>query len=311
MPQGQNRPQNRPELSGEEYRRYQEEKAKRRQKKRMQKILLLAAFAVGAILLVVCIVMIVKGLFKPKAPVSSVPQSTSQVDSIANAGGPIAKDPNAWNLQVISPAHPAEATLAVPELATLAYGGVGYYIDARVAEPLQQMIADCNNATGGSLRIISAYRAYPYSEKQYNYYLNSYKKQGLSDGDAAAKAAELEMPPGTNDHQTALSVDFVTNVVKEPATGFDQTPEYQWLRENGANYGFVLRFQADKTEITGVAYRPYQFRYVGVEDAAIMREKNLSLEEYVGKAPGDEKPAAASKAASNAGSTAGSQSVAA
>ncbi|MDL2324794.1 M15 family metallopeptidase [Ruminococcaceae bacterium OttesenSCG-928-A16] len=309
MPVGSNRPQNRPDISGDEYRRYQEEKAKKRQKLRMRRLLMLVVFVLAAVLLVVCIVMIFRGLFKSKTPASSVGSSvsTSMASSVPTAGGAIAQNPDAWNLQIISPAHPADASLAVPELTTLAYGGVGYYIDTRVADTLQQMITDCNAATGGSLKIISGYRSYAYSEKQYNYYLGNYRKQGMAEEQALAAAAAMEVPPGTNEHQTALAVDFVTNVVTTAATGFDQTAEYQWLRENGANYGFIMRYQADKTELTGVAYQPYHFRFVGVEEAKEMRAKNLCLEEYVGKTPGAATatpPPAASNAGSNSAASA-------
>lgn len=308
MPVEPYNPQGRPDISRDEYRRYQEEKARRRKKRRLQKLLLVGAFIIGAALLVLCIVMIFKGLFKSKDPASSTLSGTpASVVSTAQpeATGPLAADPEAWNLKIISPAYPADAGFAVQELATLAYGGVGYYIDARISDTLAQMITDCNGATGGSLKIISGYRSYNFSQKQYIYFYNNYKKQGLTDEQAAAKAAEHEVLPGTNEHQTALAVDFITNAVKTPATGFDQTAEYQWLRENCANYGFVLRYASDKTAITGVEYQPYHFRYVGVEDAKVMTENNLCLEEYVGKAAQPEPQPAAST-----GSEEGSTSVA-
>lgn len=66
--------------------------------------------------------------------------------------------------------------------------------------------------------------------------------------------------------------------------GFAQTEAAQWLYEHCAEYGFVLRYPADKTEITQIIYEPWHFRYVGVEAAEYMMENGLTLEEYLGEA---------------------------
>ena len=58
---------------------------------------------------------------------------------------------------------------------------------------------------------------------------------------------------------------------------------YSWLYDNAAKYGFVLRYGADKTGVTGMEYDPDHFRYVGVPHAQYMVENNLSLEEYIGE----------------------------
>ena len=61
---------------------------------------------------------------------------------------------------------------------------------------------------------------------------------------------------------------------------FGDTPEYQWVIKNAYKYGFILRYPADKTGITGTANEPWHFRYVGVELATKLYQENLSLEEY-------------------------------
>lgn len=35
------------------------------------------------------------------------------------------------------------------------------------------------------------------------------------------------------------------------------------------DYGFILRYPADKQDITGVMYEPWHFRYVGKEAARV------------------------------------------
>jgi D-alanyl-D-alanine carboxypeptidase len=61
----------------------------------------------------------------------------------------------------------------------------------------------------------------------------------------------------------------------------DTDPVYSWLFENCHKYGFVIRYPADKVDITGVDDYTDYFRYVGVAHATYMTEHNLCLEEYV------------------------------
>lgn len=37
--------------------------------------------------------------------------------------------------------------------------------------------------------------------------------------------------------------------------------------EHCSEYGFVLRFPQDKSDITGIVYEPWHYRYVGVDAA--------------------------------------------
>lgn len=56
---------------------------------------------------------------------------------------------------------------------------------------------------------------------------------------------------------------------------------YNWLDENAYRYGFIKRYPADKTKITGINNEPWHYRYVGIEAAKRMKEENLCLEEYL------------------------------
>ena len=88
----------------------------------------------------------------------------------------------------------------------------------------------------------------------------------------------MRIPPaGYNENGAGLAIDFA------PASAdFASTQEFQWLIMNAHKYGFVLRYPEGKTEITGMIYQPWHWRYVGVEAATEMKEKNLCLEEYLG-----------------------------
>ena len=66
-------------------------------------------------------------------------------------------------------------------------------------------------------------------------------------------------------------------------SSFGATKQSIWLRENCWEYGFIIRYPADKTAITGISYEPWHIRYVGTEHSIIMRNENLCLEEYIDK----------------------------
>lgn len=52
-------------------------------------------------------------------------------------------------------------------------------------------------------------------------------------------------------------------------------------RAHAPEYGFILRYPEDKTEITGITYEPWHFRYVGKRAAREITERGVSLEEYL------------------------------
>ncbi len=58
---------------------------------------------------------------------------------------------------------------------------------------------------------------------------------------------------------------------------------YNWIYENCAKYGFVLRYDREKTNVTGMPYDADHFRYVGKGHAQYMAENDLALEDYIGE----------------------------
>ena len=61
----------------------------------------------------------------------------------------------------------------------------------------------------------------------------------------------------------------------------EETAEQQWLMAHCWEYGFILRYPPDKSEITGIIYEPWHYRYVGKEAAKEITEKGITLEEYL------------------------------
>lgn len=90
------------------------------------------------------------------------------------------------------------------------------------------------------------------------------------------KGSELALPAGYSEHHLGLAVD-----INSRNGLMEHTAEGAWLAENSWAYGFILRYPADKTEITGIAYEAWHFRYVGLPHSYIMQKENWALEEYI------------------------------
>ena len=85
-------------------------------------------------------------------------------------------------------------------------------------------------------------------------------------------------PAGYSEHQTGLAIDFSYENMPE-----ENTKSWEWLSKNAYVYGFILRYPDGKEHITGYAYEPWHYRYVGVEAAAEIYARGICLEEYLGE----------------------------
>ena len=127
----------------------------------------------------------------------------------------------------------------------------------------------------GAMQLQSAYRSYAVQDRGYNGYVASLGQ---------AQADRQSARPGHSEHQTGLAIDVspvpATCVIEEC---FGTTPQGAWLAANSWRFGFILRYPADKVEVTGFMYEPWHFRYVGVELATEMHDTGVStLEEFFG-----------------------------
>lgn len=93
-----------------------------------------------------------------------------------------------------------------------------------------------------------------------------------------ALAYQLSIP----ERATGLTMDLaVWDETTQTHSPFKPEGNYAWLQSHCAEYGFVQRYTADKTDVTGVAAQNWHYRYVGVPHAMYMTEQNLCLEEYL------------------------------
>ena len=91
--------------------------------------------------------------------------------------------------------------------------------------------------------------------------------------------------PGFSEHHTGLAVDIclVVNgrIIDDNDEMIAQPEIFSKIHKKLADYGFILRYLPGKEDITGYAYEPWHFRYVGEKAAKEIYAKNLTLEEYL------------------------------
>ena len=153
-------------------------------------------------------------------------------------------------------------------------------IDARCYPELQAMMDDCR-AAGLSPIICSSYRIYEKQEELFEQQVQEFINQGYGKLDAQRKAAGAVARPGTSEHELGLAIDIVDESNQRLNQYQENTAVQRWLMQNSWRYGFILRYPSDKTDITGIQYEPWHYRFVGKEAARIIYENNWTLEEYL------------------------------
>ena len=152
------------------------------------------------------------------------------------------------------------------------------YLDERVA-PYYNEMYKAAYADGIHLVPISGYRSVDRQKNNFERKINTYIDAGYSKVEATQKAATIILPPGTSEHNAGLAMDICSL-----EQNFEETREFEWLCENAADYGFILRYPEDKQDVTKIIYEPWHWRYVGVEAAQEMKASGECLEEYLGVA---------------------------
>lgn len=153
-------------------------------------------------------------------------------------------------------------------------------MDERCYPELQKMMDDCR-AEGLSPLICSSYRSEEEQERLYQNQVNRLLDAGFSQAEAEAEAGKVVAEPGTSEHQLGLAVDIVDVNNQNLDESQADTQVQQWLMRNSWKYGFILRYPAEKSAITGIIYEPWHYRYVGKEAAADIYERGICLEEYL------------------------------
>ncbi len=180
-----------------------------------------------------------------------------------------------WNLILVNRDNEIPADFEIPAMTLLSNGE---QVDSRMYPDLQEMF-DTARAQGYGLFVASGYRTQEKQQQLLDDKIAAYEYEGHSREEAESLAREWVAIPGTSEHQLGLAVDINADTNVCSSDGL-----YAWLAAHAHEYGFILRYPAGKTEITGFQYEPWHFRYVGREAAEEIQAQGLTLEEYLNQA---------------------------
>lgn len=137
------------------------------------------------------------------------------------------------------------------------------------SEMLAQMRAE-----GIEVSITSAYRSFDEQVTTYQHWV---------DVNGQETADTISARPGHSEHQTGLVMDLADGSGCDLQECFADTEAAQWAAEHAHEHGFVLRYPQGGEDVTGYAYEPWHYRYVGPQRAQQFVDSGaLTLEEFYG-----------------------------
>jgi D-alanyl-D-alanine carboxypeptidase len=255
-----------------------ERRRQRRYREAMRNRIIAAAFLV---LLIVGIIFIVKGCKDKKQ--AQEEQQQQAAEALARQDEPQEPEPakpSAADNELLTLVNPWNE---LPEdwqvdLVTLSNG---LQIDRRCYDALQEMMDACREA-GYEPLICSAYRTQETQQDLFNNKVAKLEAEGKSHDEAVQEAGTVVAVPGTSEHQLGLTVDVVDVNNQNLTEEQEKTPTQKWLMANSWRYGFIHRYPNSKSDITGIIYEPWHYRYVGKDAAQEIFNKGITLEEYLG-----------------------------
>ncbi len=200
----------------------------------------------------------------------------SKVIAVVNVGADkdwyedvIETDTSKGNLMLVNKFNGLTADYE-PELVLVSstYAYANKYVSTSIYDDLIGLL-EAARASGFTLVVSQGYRSYADQEETYNNYKSSY---------STSEADEFVARPGHSEYQTGLGVDI--EPYDQNVEDVSQSPEHKWLISNAYKYGFILRYEEGKEDITGFDSNNWRFRYVGRNAALQIHDKDLTFDEY-------------------------------
>ena len=211
--------------------------------------------------------------------VTTAPETTAETDTSgvpADTQAPEETEDENWSVILVNPWNPLPDGYST-RLVSVAEG---YQADYRVKDALDAMLTDCRKA-GYNPVICSAYRTVARQQTLFENEVKEFMSYGYDRTAAEEYASKWVARPGTSEHHTGLAFDIVSGGYQSLDRTQEETPEQRWLMENCYKYGFILRYPDNKTDITGINYEPWHYRYVGLDIATEIYRRGITLEEYL------------------------------
>lgn len=149
-----------------------------------------------------------------------------------------------------------------------------HYARNIIINDLKQLNTDAKK-DGISLIINSAYRSYSSQTTTYNYWLNI-------NGGNIDVTDTISARSGHSQHQLGTTIDFSsTEVGGGIGAHLANSKTAKWIESNSWKYGFVIAYPKGYETITRYQHEWWHVRYIGIENAKEMRNKNMILEIYL------------------------------
>lgn len=214
----------------------------------------------------------------PDAPVQQPAENGTQQSTLTAAQAQaILDDPR---MILVSRTHPITEDYPVETKECGSATAINKTLQTEAADAFLSMQAAAAK-DGVDVRMQSGYRSVSYQKKLYDNKTQYYRDKGLSEAAAREKAAVIVNPPGCSEHNCGLAADLNSPEHTTLDTGFADTAAFRWLCENAEQYGFILRYPKEAESVTGITYEPWHWRYVGAENAALLNQSGLCLEDAV------------------------------
>lgn len=161
-------------------------------------------------------------------------------------------------LMVVNSNNPIDSDF-VPELVEQ-----DNYLVNKLANTQLDALLSQAKTDGYEITVNFAYISYKEQEEKYMLEYQNLLNSGYSQVMAEAKAQEKVQKAGESEYQTGLLVNFDCD-----------NKSLKWLERHSVDFGFVKRFNDE-----GQSENAYIYRYVGVDDAKMMRTLGMNLDEY-------------------------------
>ncbi|WP_417562996.1 M15 family metallopeptidase [Microbacterium sp.] len=178
----------------------------------------------------------------------------------------------------LDPIDYAPAPRAIPA-GVRSLDGAGLRTDAAAA--LSRMVKAAAHAGVGEIAMNSGYRSYATQHRNYG---DQVAQRGVQGADLVSAR------PGYSEHQTGLATDVVAC---DPGCGtldgLAATAQGRWIVAHAWEYGWVVRYEKGRTDITGYLPEPWHLRYIGTDLAKAYHDGGFhTLEQFFGlpAAPG-------------------------
>lgn len=156
----------------------------------------------------------------------------------------------------------------------------GKRFERQTAQSLERMLSAAEK-DGVFIEVISGYRDSDYQQMLWEKEISKEMSRGLDYKQAVQQVGRTLALPGESEHETGLAVDVAQAVRDDVSYNFAGSEQAVWLGRNAHRFGFILRYPRLKEHITGIAFEPWHYRYVGAESAFIIKENGICLEEFL------------------------------